>query len=719
MPRTAKATRNSTDEAVGIPLFAIEKGRERDPSAYSDAALAIANSVGSGLLKPVDATRNLDFLKTLCRMKTGVDLEDAERGMQDPLVQTSSIFERDEADLIKLKAAIAQVGDARLECKKKEHWLRLIDEVIAIQRECREDSCLCMVYVMRDSEGDCEPERTDSNNEGFFRMEWFHVRFHEIWNDKQNRNSLVMAPPGHAKTTNLRGNRIWRIGKFPHRRILYLADEEDKATSEVMVTYRIVAHPRFRALFPAIRILGRADKEKDTSNSFTVERPNRFSREPTMEGYAIRSAVNGKGYDDIDADDFSPPEVRFQPSVRRDIRVRWNSVISERLRNPRTATFKVICTPWHEDDVACTIEKEVERGRMVGWAVATGNEFGIHDDDNQHPISIWPQKFSSDYYEAKRRTLGNDYPMIYQLRAKTDGNRTITKLEYWNSRPDMNEGLATDNDRRVWQGVQNADRWLSIDPAATANVQSSLQGVIEAVISPAGYAFLTDVFFIRANPVVMMDWIINRIYFAAPPGIKYVHFEGQGAIKGMVSMWIHNIEEALRTGRIPNTDARGNRTIVDAAPVTVMPVFLSTGTNMEQGGGSRQNIGKLKRLKECAGAIQNGIVRFPGYRIAGTDRSRPSRLTFIPGSPMERLHHILTDYDGSNTADAVDALTQWILTNRNIINDPGLPMAAHAAPENIDPMIAAFRKKMDAPSRMERADEPYADEMDFYSGKVA
>jgi len=719
LPRKAKQAENVAGGLVGQPLFHIEPHRERDPSAYSDAALKIANSVGDGKLKAVDAIRNLDFLKTLCKMKTGVDLEEAEKAMQDPLVNLDHIFERSEDDLLKLRLALSRLADARLECKKKERWLRIIDDVIEIQRKCRDDSAACMIYVMRDSEGECSADWTDSNGEGFFRMEWFHVRFHDVWTDKNDRNSLIMAPPGHAKTTNLRGNRIWRIGKYPHRRILYLADEEDKATSEVMVTYRIVSHGRFRALFPKVRILGRADKERDTANAFTVDRPNRFSREPTMEGYAVRSAINGKGYDDIDADDFSPPEVRFQPSVRRDIRVRWNSVISERLRNPRTASFHVICTPWHEDDVACTIEKQVENGQLQGWIVATANEFGIKDDDKGKAISIWPEKFTSNYYEAKRRTLGNDYPMIYQLRAKTDGNRTITRLEYWNSRLDMNEDLVTQNDRNVWQGVQNADRWLSIDPSATSNAHSSLQGVIEAVISPKGFAFVTDVFFIRANPVVMQDWVIRRVYFAAPPGIKFVHFEGQGGMKGMVTMWIHNITESLLSGRIPETGPNGSRIIVDAPPMRELPAFLSTGTNMEQGGGSRQNIGKLKRLRECAGTIQNGIVRFPGYRVAGSDSTRPSRLTFIPGSQMERLHQILIDYDGSNLSDAVDALTQWILTNRNRINDPNLPIAAQVEPEKVDAMTKAFRTMLDAPSRLSDG----GDEMDFYSsqwgGRVA
>ena len=700
------------DEAVK-KLYHIPPERKRDPSAYGEACDQINEAVEKGLIKPVDMDRYLTWLNSLCEQRTGVTLADAERLQQDPLVNVRHFADMAAADLGKLKIAIGHVDCLRMADDEKKKLCDLIDQYIAIQARACEDSVVFQLYVMRDSEGDVPDDLKDSGGEGFFKMDWHHIRFHRTWNDPDKKNSVIVAPPGSSKTTCLRAHRAWRIGKFPHRRRLILNDTDDKAQSEVLVLQRIISSPRYRAVFPEIRILGKADMERCNSSGFTVTRVNRMSRERTVEAAAIMSKVNGKGFDEIDGDDFSPPEVRHQESVRRDIRMRWNAVIRERLRSPASASIRIICTLWHEDDVPSQIIRDSERGIEADWLIAAGDVFGIKDDANGKAIPLWPEKFDSQYYEAKKRRLGDLYDLVYRGRARSEASRCVRQVQWYDSTARTNK-QASPSDRALLDMLDKSERYLSIDPSGSSGSQSSDHGVIDAVITPRGYAFVTGVWFHHMGPVAMRDWVIRQIYYAAEPGYAYVHFEGQGGIKGMTDTWLFDIERALRLGEIPEQTGDA-REILHLPPLKNIPVFQSTGTRM---GNMGKNIGKVARLREVAALIENGFVRLPGTSV-WIERDKKRIYKPIMDTPACRLAEILTSFDGSNTGDAVDALTQWVINNRNRINDPKRPAARQEAVQRGDSLTEAFCKRLDSPSRFESENEPYGDELAFYAGKVA
>jgi hypothetical protein len=543
----------------------------------------------------------------------------------------------------------------------------------------------------------------------FLQMQWFHVKFHEILNDEMHRHCVIMCHPGTGKSFHMMGWASHEVGKCPELRVLLIQDTKDKPEKSIEQLRGIFRSSRFLALFPGIRVLDRSEA-KDNAQRFTVCRANTFSKEPTFEAVGIGSKVNGNGYDLILGDDVCPKEVKDQPSLRDTIKDTWVSVIEERLRGgDNRGRIKVAGTPWHPADVLGLIRSEVNAGRLKGWRLGI-EEFKIRNDAQGKAIPIWPERWGVEHYEAKKRRLGSAYSLNYGLEPVENRYRAVQRVILYNSRP--SDSASTPRDADVMDAIQQGERWLSIDPAATRGEQSCDNGVIDAVITAGGYAFVRDVDFIQGNATEMCDWIIRRLYNAPDPGYSYVQFESQGAMAGQVHLWRTSIEDALRTGLIPDKDAAGERVVVQQSAMNRIPIMVSSGVNW----GNSRNMNKLDRLKEVVPYIENGIVRFPGFRVAIPGQARTG-FKIIPGSRMDRLNDILRHFDGTNNADAVDALTQWLLHNRHRIKDPAIRSEIEVAKKPVDAITAAFLRAMDAPETVSA--NPYDQEQDFWSSRVA
>lgn len=632
-------------EEIPASLFTgIPKDRAGDPAVYVDKYAEVVNAALEGKVSDIAAKRLMDILKDACEKTTGVVLEDAAKSRVDPVekvLSCESMLECTEHELVAAEAAYHKIDDIRLTEEAKKKFSRLVRRTIRLQHEARMDPAKFTAYVGRDSE-----------DGSVFSFADIHIFFFDVWNDVHYPNSLIMAPPGHGKSTLLRHYVCWCIGKRPERRVLYLTDESDKACREVRTARRIIASLRYRAIFPHIRILGRAEKEQDTFERFTVSRPNSTSREPTLEGHSIMSNFNGKGYDLIVGDDFSSPEVRNQEYLRRIITERWTSIVEERTRNPATARIMVICTPWHEDDTACVLSRQIQEGRLKRWRCEI-DRFRIRDDAQGRAVPIWG-KFDSEFLEEKKVRLGEiRYNCNYRLVARTQGTQVVRFLSWYHSIP--NHKMTTEKDRELLRALSLCERWLSIDPSASAGRESSDHGVVEFALTQNGYAFATNCWFHHMPPGQMEDWIVDQIASQPSPGYAGVQIEAQGGIKGMVSGWMTSIRRKLTEMKCPYAE-------------TVQ--FVQTGTRMD--GVARQNISKLQRLAESSGMIEHGLVRLAGVRAKRND----GECYFEPvrGSAMERLADNLLSFDGSQKgSDGVDAFTQWILVNRDRLNNPSAP----------------------------------------------
>ncbi|HUT60410.1 MAG TPA: hypothetical protein VNA25_21405, partial [Phycisphaerae bacterium] len=132
------------------------------------------------------------------------------------------------------------------------------------------------------------------------------------------------------------------------------------------------------------------------------------------------------------------------------------------------------------------------------------------------------------------------------------------------------------------------------------------------------------------------------------------------------------------------------------------------------------NRSKMRRLIEASPYINSGIVRFAGYRFHGGDiqaGASNTSVTYIPGSKIERLRTQILSFDSSNKADAIDAVSQWILVNKDRLANYSLlaqslkAPAASGTPTRFDPITAAFREQMKEAMEEDRQHETFEGEV--------
>jgi hypothetical protein len=501
-----------------------------------------------------------------------------------------------------------------------------------------------MLYVMRDGD--------ESRAGKVIHLKWFHVKLFDIWEDKEHKHDLVMMHPGTGKTTCSRWQKCAEIGEMPQLRMLLIYDTIDKAKQEAKTIKIIMNHGRYHALYPGIRILGRAEGEEDSSLRFTVTRPNYMAREPTMEVAGIRCNLNGNGYGRMWLDDPTPPEAREHQYLRTLVKNKFHNVLKRRLRDMSVSRISMVCTPWHDEDLSGEIRGRVDKGQLPTWRVFV-DEFAIRNDPDGMPIPLWPEKYPTEYLQEARFENASMYACCYELKARAEFAKLVKRVWFYNS-TDMRCGSEEDKqqDNKIHDSLKKAEWWLSLDPASAVGRTNSDTGAVEIAMLHNKFALCTDVWFHQKQPPEMLDWIVERIIDRWRQGIPYrgIMIEAQGGIKGMVTMW---------------GDLLPKRLEAEGMPLDARPALIAPGTRV---GTLTINRSKLKRLEEASPYINGGIVRFAGRRDdsrmqkVGADHSN---VVVIPGSEMEKLRDHILNFDGSNKFDAGDAVTQWILVNKS------------------------------------------------------
>jgi hypothetical protein len=616
-------------------------------------------------LSPVDFKRNLENLQAAFLAVRGISIAEASKDCLNPIdrLENTDILEMGEKALKQLRDTIQPL--VGLDLQKKNRWLDLIDGVIEIQSLARMSAVAMWCYVGRTSE-----------TNAIFEMAPVHLGYFEIWAG-DSANSLIMAPPGHGKTTSLRGQILWDICNNPNRRILICYDTDDKAQKEVNLLKRYINSGRLRALYPEIYVLDRKDGAQNSSKRFTVNRPNIGSREPSIECAGIMSKVNGNGYDEIVIDDPCPETVATQPASRIAINVKFNTVLEERFRDPKTSRLLMICTPWHVDDLAGMIQKDCRNGKRSGWKIEV-DRFAIKEDGEGGYISIWPDRYTSEYYKGKRlKMTNNEFARLYQLRCISDEERIVKHLHYypalgdrdplWKSLP---ASLQDQYSKRLNE-IAKGEIWLSVDPSATDGKASSDTGITKFSLTQRGEAYIVDTWLKPGNPLETQDWLVDQII---NHGVHRLLIEAQGGMTGMVVLWTAYIMRRLR-----ELDFKWNGSIVDCKT---------------QGHGSGQNIGKTRRLQNSAAYLENGYVLFPGklFQVPGAGNFK-----FIRGNQdrIVTLEQQIFDFP-SGTCDGVDSVTQWI----NEVESRLPPLSEYQQAERSsmavyeDPMRALLRKQI-------------------------
>ena len=639
-------------ETATVPMPSILDGQANNPQAYVRAARELLNLMLAGKLKTTDYKRMREGLAEGCEANTGIPLADASRQNVDRVAAFMGLMESSEADLGGLEKTVAAIRDPRIDGALKKKWADLIQRTIRLQHVCREDPLLCWLYVGRDE----DPKRAGK----VFRMAPIHQEFFNIWTDPDYLHSLIEAPIGHGKSTNMRGLMIWEIGRQPELRCLYITDEATKAQRTVSALKRLMRSARYRALFPDVRVLTRAEDTEDSRKRFTVVRKNWQARDPSFEAAGVFGRVQGNRYDRIYGDDVCPSVVRDHPTERNRVHRKWFSVVMGRIADPATSRIRLICTPWHPDDVAGHIARLAGEGTLTSWRVEI-DQFRILDNAQGRAVPVW-SKFGTNFLEQCKVTDGPDYDFKYRLKPASTSNVVVRRLIYYDGDPATDSNESHRLQRYI---LENCERWLSIDPAGTTGRKSSDTGIVEIAISPKGYVFVTNCWFLHVVIKEVIDEIAMLVRRAAPWNYTGLHWEAAGAIRVGLPAVIELLLRQLREG----DSSKGIEPYANTDGLQI----VTTGARV---GGFTQNAGKIMRLKACAGFLESGLIRFSGHqRINHTMPTSHPRRRYCdvrPGTTIADLANHILHFDPTRNTDAVDALIQWVLYNRARIRNPQL-----------------------------------------------
>jgi len=618
----------------------IPKEQRHNPAVYPVAVEKVRVAWHQGLLPGIEAKRIIDDLKFACLENTTTEYDKASSLDQDPLLNLTPLFEQSDVQLSALEQALVNLDDDRLDLGVKKKWLLLLKRMGIARDKCRRDAAAFWLYVGTDD----NPQRAGQQ----IVYAPCHVQMFAIWDDDEVPNSLIEAPVGHGKSTCLRGQMAFEIGKYPELRHLYVTEAKELAHQTVGSIRRIITSGRFQALFPDLHILDRNQKAEDSQKCFTVGRLNTLAKDPTMIGVGYRGSIQGSRFDRIWADDIVPQDVRHQPLVRKLNNDKWNDIIKTRLAHPRFSKIRMIGTPWHAEDVLGKTVKTIKKG-MPGWQMEI-DAFRIRiDKETDKPIPIWPEVWDAESLQKIRNT-SSAWQFTHELRFGDVTSQVVSRVHWYNSSPVSGDPA---KDQQTLDMINQAERWLSIDPAGTGKIWSSGQGVVEYIISPGGFVFLSNVWFFRCGIMELLDKLVEIIYDPNVPGYtRYTgtQWEAQGAVKvgfpGIKRSFIQMLEEkGISKHKL---------------------AFVEHGTKF---GGAKQSQSKMARLENAAPYLERGAVRLAGKRVHGGQGH--SFFGPIPGSAMAKLADLLITWDGDKrNSDAIDAVSQWILWNQGRIASP-------------------------------------------------
>ena len=614
------------EEKIVLPIPA---DKVTDATWYMQEIARTLAEDKAGNIKPLEAKQRLEFLKNAYKSVTGEEISDAASRHMSPVDRLSRLhlIEHTDEQLTELEEAMDTVPG--LNPKKKARWLDLIARTRTLQTRAKSKAIYNWIYIGRTSE----------DNE-VFRMGEIQARFFEVW-EAPEQHSLIMAPPAHAKTMSLTGQMLFDIKENPQVRMLLWFDTEDKASKQLKLVRRYIRCKRWKALYPHLKVSGR---DEDSAKRFTIVRDNIGSREPTMEAAGTISQVNGDGYDLIYVDDPCPETVAFQETTRNAINYKFDSVVSMRFRKKELSRFRIICTPWHPEDLAGHIINGVRSGKRTGWKICV-DQFRVLKDDSGKHISLWPERYDSAYYAEKERSLyANTYSRLFELKFQAETTKIIQSVKYYPCDPDDPLLLEYSEKEQKWfqerlSEIFHAEQWLSIDPSATSGKHSNEQAIVQFSLTTQNRAYVRDVWFRPGNPVEMQEWIVDRI---VSHGIHRVLIEDQGPQAGQVALWVDYIYRRLREMKV-----KWNGSIITCK---------STG----KGGG--QNISKTRRLKQVAALIQNGYLRFPGTITRNFQAGGKLYFGVVDNANVRKLIRQLVDFP-LGADDGVDAVSQFLIKN--------------------------------------------------------
>jgi len=244
-----------------------------------------------------------------------------------------------------------------------------------------------------------------------------HLEWIAALEDQSIRRLLIIAPPGHAKTSWVSiFYPIWRLGYDSTLHFCILSNTARQANRPSVAAREIIKNSNeYHQLFPYIRpdyIKGWAEYE------WFVQRQNLADKDASLVAAGVFGPILGARFDELILDDCVDQENSATARQREKVREWMKATAFSRL----TANGRVICvmTRWHEHDLAADF-------MSMGFHVIHMPALGYYGEGR----ALWPKAWPVARLEEKRRDQGSlRFEAMYQGHP-TMPQGSVLKRSWW------------------------------------------------------------------------------------------------------------------------------------------------------------------------------------------------------------------------------------------------------------------------------------------------
>lgn len=235
---------------------------------------------------------------------------------------------------------------------------------------------------------------------------------HRAWIDRlarllagqRRRKLLIVAPPGHAKSTWL--SLIfpaWYLGKHPDHSLLFFTSSDTMARQfGTTVKSTLEQNERHGFVFHEDAAHPDPDRGWSTDGLYLRGTPH-GAKDPAYRALGYGASVIGARAHGVILDDPLTQEQARSPVEQLKARQYHDMTVDSRLHPDGWAV--AIMTRWHESDLAAHLAAKSE------WAVLEMPALGYWGEGQ----ALWPERFPADWLEAKRRDIGGPlFACLYQ-----------------------------------------------------------------------------------------------------------------------------------------------------------------------------------------------------------------------------------------------------------------------------------------------------------------
>jgi len=248
-----------------------------------------------------------------------------------------------------------------------------------------------------------------------YRWNWHHQLIAEYLEkvfDGSVPRLIVCMPPRHGKTQLVsKLFPAWALGRDPDLPVIACSYAADLASRNSREVQRILADPRYRAVFPATRLPDRRDPYRACTYEFFEIAEHKGS----YRAAGVGGGITGMGFRLGIIDD--PLKDRAQADSPRYREAVWEWYTSTfRTRAETGSRIVVVSTRWHQDDlVGRLLQERGEHWELLSLpAIAEGE---LHPRDPRQPgEALWPDRYPLEELQALRELSAYDWAALYQQR---------------------------------------------------------------------------------------------------------------------------------------------------------------------------------------------------------------------------------------------------------------------------------------------------------------